>query len=268
MRREHLGADAIDSPCAAIAATRRRSPSTTPTRASTSSPASCGTSWPGCGCCTACRSATWCPTRSCCRSSRSGSSTSTAPGPTPWCRARCRVGTVSTSDRAELEKVLPARPRGGRRHRAQGPHAAGRGAAAGRRRHDHRLPAAVAGRVRLAGPARARLLRGRRRRRRAEHGRGVAPEADEGAADGAARARRAARALRRRARRSCTSRSRGRALQFGIRLDPQAPRARSARIVKVRVQATGDGGASREHHDGREHRRRAVPARARRAWST
>ena len=162
--------------------------------------ASCGTSWPGSGCCTACRSATWCLTRTCCRWSRSASSTSTGPGPTRWCRAPCQVGTISTSDRAELETVYPhiredvdaterkiRTPQGG-------------GAAPGRRRHHHRLPAAVPGGLGLAGAARAGLLRGRPRRQRAHHGRGVAPEADEGAADRAAGTRRTARPDRRGAR--------------------------------------------------------------------
>ena len=84
-------------------------------------PATCGSGWRGCGCWRECRSATWSPTRRCCRRSRSGSSTSTAAGPTRWSRARVSVGTVTTADRAAAREPLPGGPRRGRRGRAAGP---------------------------------------------------------------------------------------------------------------------------------------------------
>ena len=67
-----------------------RRPTSRPTRttATTSCPATCAASWHRCACSTACRSATSCPTPTCCRPSRSASSTSTATGPTRWCRGR------------------------------------------------------------------------------------------------------------------------------------------------------------------------------------
>ncbi len=71
------------------------------------------------------------------------------------------VGTISTSDRAELEKVYPhiRDDVDDTERKVRTPQ--GRGAAAGRGRHHHRLPAALARGLGLAGPARARLLRGR-----------------------------------------------------------------------------------------------------------
>ena len=111
--------------------------------------------------------------RSCCRSSRSASSTSTAPGPTRWCRARCRWAPSRSADRTQLEAVYP-------HIRAEVDEAErtirqpqGEELLEGRQRHDHRLPAALARGVGLAQPARARLLARRGGRRRADHRRRV-----------------------------------------------------------------------------------------------
>ena len=160
------------------------------------------------------------------------------------------VGTITTADRAQLEAVYPhirdevdetertirAPPR--------------RGPARRRRRHDHRLPAALARGVGLAQPARARLRGRRARRRRADHRGRVAPRPHEAAAHGAAGAGRAARAHRRRARGRA---HRGAAPGHPVRR-PARRRARRRRSAAPRCKVRDNahrqpGAAGRRLHD-------------------
>ena len=103
-----------------------------PTSARASRRWSCAPSWPGCGCSTACRSPTWCPTASCCRPSRSASSTSTAPGPTRWCRARsASARSPPPTARSSRRSTRTCATRSTRRSARPAPRRRGRPAGAG-----------------------------------------------------------------------------------------------------------------------------------------
>ena len=107
--------------------------------------------------------------------SRSASSTSTGRGPTRWCRAcsasaRSRPPTAPSWRRCTRTSATRSTRPSGRSASPDGEERLAR-----RRRHDHRVPAALARGVRLAQPARAGLPARRARRRRADHRGRVAP---------------------------------------------------------------------------------------------
>ena len=144
------------------------------------------------------------------------------------------VGTVNTADRAQLESAL-SRSSATRSTRRSGASAcpAAKPSSKGPRRPDHRLPAALARGVRLAGPARARVPRGARRgRRRGDSGIGSAPP--QAAAHGAARAGGAARAVRRhpggRAHRGAAP---GHPVRRAARADGRRPNHFKARVTRA-----------------------------------
>ena len=140
---------AVETPRCAARDLRRRSSRPTPTTATTSCPASCAASWP----------AAAAPRRP---FSYLVPDADLLPPESirffyldrDWTDALVQgalsVGTITHDRPRPARGGLPAHPRRGRRDRAHDPPARRRGAPRRRRRHDHRLPAALAGGVGLA----------------------------------------------------------------------------------------------------------------------
>ena len=157
---------------------------------------------PGCACCTACRSATSCPTPTLLPVESIRFFYIDRAWTDALVQGALSVGTITHRRPRAARGGVPAHPRRGRRRRAHDP--AARAARSCSQAPAARSPASCCARARCPGwpnlHVRAYSARRARRRRARRTEAESQPEPDEGAADGAARPGRAARAVRRRAR--------------------------------------------------------------------